>query len=231
MSVKENLQRIKSSLPQHVCLVAVSKTHPVELILEAYHSGQRIFGENKVQELLPKYEQLPKDIEWHLIGHLQSNKVKFIAPFISLIHSVDSLQLLREINKQAAKNNRVISCLLQVHIAEEETKFGLSYGECEALLNSEELDALKNVKITGLMGMATNTDDETQIKKEFGKLKNFFKTHSQLITHNSGLTTLSMGMSSDYKIAVEEGSTMIRVGSTIFGSRHYPTNQQHPTPN
>lgn len=222
MSILENLHKIKSSLPANVTLVVVTKTHPVERIMEVYTSGHKIVGENKVQEMLDKYEQLPKDIEWHLIGHLQSNKVKFIASFVSLIHSVDSLKLLQEINKQAQKNNRVINCLLQVYIANEETKFGLSFEETELLLHSEELKQLQNIKIVGLMGMATNTDNKEQLKTEFQSLKQFFSKHQQLITHNLSLITLSMGMSSDYPIAIAEGSTMIRVGSSIFGQRNYP---------
>jgi len=218
VSVKNNLLEIKRDLPENVTLVAVSKTHPASAIMEAYEAGHKIFGENKVQELVEKYEELPKDIEWHLIGHLQTNKVKFIAPFVSLIHSVDSLKLLQEINKQALKNNRVINCLLQIYIANEETKFGLSFAEAEQLIASEEFKQLKNIHITGLMGMATNTEDLKQIRNEFHSLKNFFE---KLNTKGSGLSTLSMGMSSDYKIAIEEGSNMIRVGSTIFGNRTY----------
>jgi pyridoxal phosphate enzyme (YggS family) len=185
--------------------------------MEAYNTGQRIFGENKVQELVAKYEILPKDISWHLVGHLQTNKVKYIAPFVSLIHAVDSLKLLQEINKQAEKNNRIIDCLLQIHIAVEETKFGLSYEECSALLNSLQQNSLSNVRIVGLMGMATNTDDETKIKSEFQKLREYFQSIKSV--HNY-LQVLSMGMSSDYKIALEVGSTMIRVGSSIFGTRN-----------
>lgn len=221
MSIAENLLRIKSALPDKVTLVAVSKTHPAEAVKEAYLAGQTVFGENKVQELVPKYEALPKDIEWHLIGHLQSNKVKYIAPFVSMIHSVDSLSLLKEINRQAQKNGRVINCLLQMHIAEEETKYGLSFDECETLLASEEFRAMKNVCITGMMGMATNTGDEHQVRKEFRSLNEFFSRHLSEQTANFKPAVLSMGMSSDYRIAVEEGSTMIRIGSTIFGSRDY----------
>ena len=222
MSIAGNLHKIKSALPPQVALVVVTKTHPVERLMEVYDSGHKLFGENKVQEMVDKYEQLPKDIEWHLIGHLQSNKVKFIAPFVSLIHSVDSLKLLEEINKQAQKNNRVINCLLQIYIANEETKFGLSFEEAEHLLYSEELKQLKNIKITGLMGMATNTGDQEQIRSEFRSLKDFFDKLKQL----SNLPTfqpsnLSMGMSSDYPIAIEEGSTMVRIGSSIFGERNY----------
>jgi pyridoxal phosphate enzyme (YggS family) len=216
MSISENLNKIKSSLPSHVTLVVVTKTHPVEKLMEVYNAGHFIFGENKVQEMVDKYEVLPKDIQWHLIGHLQTNKVKYIAPFVSLIHSVDSLKLLKEINKQALKNNRVINCLLQIYIANEETKFGLDYNEAEALLHSDELRQLKNIQITGLMGMATNTDNRQQIAAEFHTLGNFFK---RLQTLNPQLQTLSMGMSSDYAIAIENGSNLIRVGSSIFGAR------------
>lgn len=216
--IKDNLLAIKNSIPPHVTLIAVSKTNPNQAILEAYKAGQRIFGENKVQELVEKYESLPKDIEWHMIGHLQTNKVKYIAPFVKLIHGVDSLKLLQEINKRAEQNNRIIDCLLQVHIAKEETKFGFDEGEILELLQSNEFNSLKNIKIIGLMGMATNTTDELQIRKEFKSLRNLF---SKLNTHHPALTTLSMGMSSDYKIAIEEGSTMIRVGSSIFGARNY----------
>ncbi|MDF2436436.1 MAG: YggS family pyridoxal phosphate-dependent enzyme [Bacteroidota bacterium] len=219
MSIAENLFEIKSSLPKDVTLIAVTKTHPPEKLMEVYDAGHRIFGENKVQEMVDKYEALPKDIQWHLIGHLQTNKVKYIAPFVSLIHSVDSLKLLQEINKQALKNNRIIDCLLQIYIANEETKFGLSFEEAEALISSEQLKDLKNIKVTGFMGMASNTDDQEQIRREFRSLKSFFTKHSPFLTFNFSLLTLSMGMSSDYSIAIEEGSNMIRVGSAIFGKR------------
>lgn len=223
--VKENILKFKNLLPQHVNLVAVSKTQPAIAVSEAYQTGHRVFGENKVQELVAKYNELPKDIQWHLIGHLQTNKVKYIAPFISLIHSVDSLKLLQEINKQAAKNNRVIDCLLQLYIANEETKFGLSYEEADLLLSSEEFKQLKNIRIVGLMGMATNTTNAAQIRNEFHSLKNFFNMIRSLNltrgTENVELKILSMGMSSDYQIAIEEGSNMIRVGSIIFGERNY----------
>lgn len=217
MSVAYNIKKIKDSLPIGVKLVVVTKTHPSEKILETYNAGHKIFGENRVQELVEKQKQLPKDIEWHLIGHLQANKVKQIAPFVNLIHSVDSLKLLKEINKRAEKENRVIDCLLQIYIAEEETKFGLSFEEAEELLHSEEFKQLKNIRITGLMGMATLTDNEDQIKNEFRSLKTFY---DKLKTKNPALTILSMGMSSDYKIAIEEGSNLIRVGSAVFGNRH-----------
>lgn len=216
MPVKENLIQLKNSLPSHVTLVAVSKTKPNEAILEAYEAGQRDFGENYVQELVDKHEQLPKDINWHFIGHLQSNKVKYIAPFVYLIHGVDSVKLLQEINKQAQKNDRVINCLLQIYIAQEETKFGLSFEECEIFLRSELFSQLKNVKILGFMAMASNTGDQDQIRKEFHSLKEFA---SRSLTLNFEPLVLSFGMSSDYKIAIEEGSNMIRIGSSIFGER------------
>ena len=218
MNITKNLQQIKASIPEHVTLVAVSKTKPNEAISEAYQAGQRVFGENKVQELTEKYESLPKDIEWHMIGHLQSNKVKYIAPFVSLIHGVDSFKLLKEINKRAAQNERVINCLLQIHIAEEDTKFGFDEKEVIELIKSEAFQHLKNIKVVGLMGMATFTDDENQIRKEFKSLKNLF---DKLQISNHQFQILSMGMSGDYQIAIEEGSTMIRVGSSIFGERNY----------
>lgn len=221
MTISNNFNHIKDSLPANCRLIAVSKTHPVEVLQEAYDSGIKVFGENKVQELLTKYDKLPHDIEWHLIGHLQRNKVKYIAPFISLIHSVDSLALLKEIDKEAAKNNRVIPVLLQIHIAEEETKFGLSFDEATALLHSEELKSLQHILIKGLMGMATNTTDEVHIKMEFRKLKQFFDSLKGVTLPNVKLEELSMGMSSDYKVAAEEGSTMVRIGSAIFGQRNY----------
>lgn len=219
MSITQNLQHIKSTLPEHVTLVAVSKTKPVSDLMEAYNAGQRVFGENYVQELVDKQPQLPKDVAWHFIGHLQSNKVKYIAPFVSLIHGVDSLKLLQEINKQALKNNRVIECLLQVFIAEEESKFGLDETELRAILSSEELRNLKNIKIVGLMGMSTFTDNQAQVKKEFQNLKAVFDKYKTLKTENCDLKTLSMGMSGDYQLAIECGSTMVRIGSSIFGVR------------
>ena len=221
MSITQNLQHIKSTLPEHVTLVAVSKTKPVSDLMEAYNAGQRVFGENYVQELVDKQPQLPKDVAWHFIGHLQSNKVKYIAPFVSLIHGVDSLKLLQEINKQALKNNRVIDCLLQVYIAEEESKFGLDETELRAILSSEELKNLKNIKIVGLMGMSTFTDNQAQVKKEFQNLKAVFDKYKTLKTENCDLKTLSMGMSGDYQLAIECGSTMVRIGSSIFGTRNY----------
>jgi PLP dependent protein len=214
MSIVGNLLQIRSTLPTQVTLIAVSKTKPNELILEAYASGQKDFGENYVQELCDKYEQLPKDIRWHFIGHLQSNKVKNIAPFVYLIHGVDSFKLLKEINKEAKKNNRTINCLLQLFITNEKTKFGLSFEEADAILTSDELKQLTNVSIKGFMAMASNTDNEDQIRSEFRSVKTFATKYPQL-------SVLSYGMSSDRNIAIEEGSTMIRVGSSIFGERNY----------
>lgn len=219
MAIKNNLFDIKSSLPSHVSLVAVSKTKPISSLMEAYNAGQRIFGENKIQEMTEKWEQMPKDIEWHMIGHVQTNKVKYMAEYVSLIHGVDSLKLLQEINKQAAKHNRVIDCLLQMYIAEEESKFGLDEKELEDILQSDEFKSLQNIKVTGLMGMATFTDSQTQIQKEFLKLKTIFDIYQKPTTYNQQLTTLSMGMSGDYKLAIESGSTMVRIGSSIFGNR------------
>ncbi|MCR8560588.1 YggS family pyridoxal phosphate-dependent enzyme [Mucilaginibacter sp. BJC16-A38] len=221
MSIAENIKSLKKETELiNVILIAVSKTKPVNEVLEAYQTGQRLFGENMVQELVEKYEQLPKDIEWHLIGHLQSNKVKYIAPFISMIQSVDSLKLLQEINKHAEKNNRVIDCLLQVYIADEETKFGLGFDEVIELLRSEEFTSLKHIRIRGLMGIATNTDSEKQIKEEYYELKTFFDGIKQsFFRKDDKFDTLSMGMSSDYKLAIEQGSNMVRLGSTIFGQR------------
>lgn len=221
MSIKDNLHKIKSSLPPHVTLIVVTKTHPVEKLMEVYNAGHKIFGENKVQEMADKYEKLPKDIDWHMIGHLQSNKVKYIAPFVALIHSVDSLKLLQEINKQGKKNGRVINCLLQIYIANEETKFGLSFTEAKELIASSELKELKNIKITGFMGMATNTGKKEQITNEFKALKQFYDEFSSVSTNNLELKNLSMGMSSDYLRAIDNGSTMVRLGSIIFGERSY----------
>ena len=220
MSIQSNLQNIKSTLPEHVTLVAVSKTKPVPDLMEAYNAGQRIFGENKIQEMADKWEQMPKDIEWHMIGHVQTNKVKFMAPFVSLIHGVDSLKLLEEINKQALKNNRIIDCLLQIYIAEEESKFGLDEEELSALLASPTFKQMKNIRIVGLMGMATFTDNQNQIKKEFTHLKTIFDNLStKPKTQNLEPKTISMGMSGDYQLAIECGSTMVRIGSSIFGGR------------
>lgn len=216
MSIAQNLTKIKSQLPAHVTLVAVSKTKPVADLMEAYHAGQRIFGENYVQELVEKHEALPKDIQWHFIGHLQSRKVKQLAPFVSLIHGVDSFKLLQEINKQAANNNRIIDCLLQIHIADEETKFGLDEEELNDIVTSDDFKNLENIRIVGLMGMATFTENQNQIEKEFNHLKTIF---DKLRTQNSELKTLSMGMSGDFPLAISCGSTMVRIGSSIFGSR------------
>lgn len=218
MSIQDNLKAIKTELPEGVTLVAVSKTKTNEAIMEAYEAGQRVFGENKVQEMTQKWETLPKDIEWHMIGHLQRNKVKYMAEFVSLVHGVDSLRLLQEINKQAQKHNRVIPCLLQMHIAEEDTKFGLDESELQELVQSETFKAMENIKVVGLMGMATYTSDETQVKKEFAHLKAIFDSLKQEL---SDISVLSMGMSGDYTLAIEEGSTMVRIGSSIFGSRNY----------
>ena len=216
MSISDNLINIKKTLPHSVTLVAVSKTKPVEAIQEAYDAGQRIFGENKIQEMAAKYELLPKDIKWHMIGHLQSNKVKYMAHFVDLIHGVDSLKTLKEINKQATKHNRVIDCLLQARIAQEDTKFGLPFSEIEQILDSNELKELRNIKIIGVMAMASFTADETQVKNEFNSLSTFFK---KLTSNNQQLTTLSIGMSGDYIVAIESDSTMVRIGSAIFGLR------------
>lgn len=217
MSIATNLQSIKNKLPTHVTLVAVSKTKSNDKIMEAYNTGHRVFGENKIQEMVSKWQALPKDIHWHMIGHVQRNKVKYMAEFVSLIHGVDSLKLLKEIDKQAKKYNRTINCLLQMHIAEEETKFGLDKDELDALIKSEEFNQLQNIHITGLMGMATFTDDENQIRKEFQNLKCVYDEISNLLPN---ISILSMGMSGDYTIAIEEGSTMVRIGSSIFGSRN-----------
>ncbi|NHM02159.1 YggS family pyridoxal phosphate-dependent enzyme [Flavobacterium difficile] len=218
MKIKENLTEIKSQLPAHVTLVAVSKTKPVSDLMEAYNAGQRIFGENKIQEMTEKWEQMPKDIEWHMIGHVQTNKVKFMAEYVSLIHGVDSLKLLQEINKQAKKHNRIIDCLLQIHIAEEETKFGLNEEELNEIFEILKQVQYDNIRIVGLMGMATFTDNQSQIEKEFNHLKAIF---DKLQTSNSQLQTLSMGMSGDYQLAISCGSTMVRIGSSIFGNRNY----------
>ena len=218
MSIAENIRQIETQIGTQTQLVAVTKTKPLALLQEAYDAGCKQFGENKVQEMVEKYEALPKDIAWHLIGHLQTNKVKYISPFVALIHSVDSLKLLQEINKQAAKHGRVIDCLLQIYIAQEETKFGLSEAEAEALLDSDEVKSLANVRIVGLMGMASNVADDAQIRQEFMGLKTFFDRLNNNAP-NPKFSTLSMGMSGDYQIAAQEGSTLVRVGSAIFGSR------------
>lgn len=221
MDISTRLEKIISDIPDGVKLVAVSKTKSVDLIMEAYNTGQRIFGENRVQELIEKHPILPDDIEWHYIGHLQTNKVKYLAPFVDMIHAVDSIKLLAEIDKQARKNNRVISCLLQVHIADEETKFGLNEEELADIMKDLPNMKFENVRISGLMGMATYTDDEDQVRREFRNLKSIFKRiEDEFSDILYDFSELSMGMSGDYPIAVEEGSTMIRVGSLIFGSRH-----------
>ena len=220
MSIAENLNNIKSTLPANVSLVAVSKTKPIDDLMEAYNAGQRIFGENKIQEMTEKWQQMPKDIEWHMIGHVQSNKIKFMIPYVKLIHGVDSLKLLKEINRLAIKWRKQINVLLQVYIAEEETKFGLNETELDEIFQFiQNDDSLTNVKITGLMGMASFTENKDQIRKEFTYLKSLFDKYSQLNTVNCQLNTLSMGMSGDYELAIECGSTMIRVGSSIFGGR------------
>jgi len=213
MGIKKNLEKLRNSIPKEITLVAVSKTKPISDILVAYESGQRIFGENKVQELEVKHTKLPSDIEWHMIGHLQSNKVKYIAPFISLIHAVDSLKLLKEINRRAKQNNRIINCLLQVHIASERTKFGFEINEINEIL--DESNKLENICIKGLMGMATFTEEKSQLNSEFTKINNLFKK-----IKNKKISTLSIGMSGDYELAINNGSTMIRIGSTIFGNRN-----------
>ena len=217
MSIQKNLKRIETTIPANVTLVAVPKTKPVEDLQEAYAAGMRDFGENKIQEMCDKYEILPKDIRWHMIGHVQTNKVKYMAPFVHLIHGVDSLKLLKEIHKQAEKNNRVIDVLLQQFIADEETKFGLDKEEIQHIMQ-EEIQHLPNVRVVGLMGMATFTDDEKQIRNEFKTLKSNFDS---LKNNFYNLTVLSMGMSGDYQVAIEEGSTMVRIGSSIFGHRNY----------
>ena len=229
MSIADNIKSLKLETGEiKVALLAVSKTKPAADIQQAYDAGQRLFGENHVQEMVEKYEQLPKDIEWHLIGHLQTNKVKYIAPFVGMIQSIDSIKLLQEINKQAVKNKRVIDCLLQIYIADEETKFGLGFDEAIELLRSEEFAALKNVRIRGLMGIATNTDSERQIKDEYYELKTLFDgIKVTFFRKEESFDIVSMGMSSDYKIAIEQGSNMVRLGSTIFGNRvikHFKNN-------
>ena len=221
MSISKNLLHIKSTLPEDVTLVAVSKTKPVPDLMEAYNVGQRIFGENKIQDMVDKYETMPKDIEWHMIGHVQRNKVKYMAPFVALIHGVDNFKLLAEINKQAQKHDRTIDCLLQIKIASEDSKFGLSPKNASEILQSEGFSALKNIRITGVMGMATFTDDEPQVETEFKLLKSTFDNLKEIHTSNTAFTTISMGMSGDYKLAIQSGSTMVRVGSSIFGLRNY----------
>ena len=220
--MSENLEKVKHTIPSHVKLVAVSKTKTVEKILGIYNSGHKIFGENKVQELTTKFQALPQDIEWHMIGHLQTNKVRYIAPFVSIIHSVDSLKLLQVIDKEAKKNNRIIQCLFQIKIAKEITKYGLSVPEAHYILESKDYKELKNVQVTGLMGMATYTDDEGETRKEFRTLAGVFKDiKNKYFSTDKSFKELSMGMSHDYKIAIEEGSTIVRIGSLIFGERTY----------
>ncbi len=218
MSVSENIKRIKAEIPSQVTLVAISKTKPNKDILEAYEAGQRIFGENKIQEMAEKWEELPKDIQWHMVGHVQRNKVKYMAPFVELIHAVDSLKLLKEINKQAKKNERTINCLLQIKIAEEDSKFGIDVEGAREILSSEAFLEMSHVKVVGLMGMATLTESETKIRQEFSFLRSTFE---DLKKQQKDFTTLSMGMSGDYKIAIECGSNMVRIGSSIFGERDY----------
>ena len=221
MSIKQNLNNIKSQLPDHVTLVAVSKTKPVSDLMQAYEAGQRIFGENKIQEMADKWETMPKDIQWHMIGHVQRNKVKYMADFVDLIHGVDSLKLLKEINKEAIKHNRVINCLLQIKIAKEDSKFGLSAEEAKTVISSDEFSELKNIKVIGLMGMATFTDNMQQVENEFKFLKHTFDDLKSKRLDNFNLETLSIGMSGDYPLAIDCGSTMVRIGSSIFGSRNY----------
>ena len=218
MSISKNIKKYQGSLPKNITLVAVSKTKPVSSLLQAYDAGQRVFGENKIQEMASKWEEMPKDIQWHMIGHVQTNKVKYMAPFVDLIHTVDSLKLLREINKQAAKHDRVINCLLQIKIAEEEHKFGLDHHDALLLLAKDIQATLPHVSIVGLMGMASFTDNKTQIETEFKKLSTL---HQKFIKQHPQLTVLSMGMSSDYTLALDHGSTMVRIGSSIFGARNY----------
>lgn len=218
MSIKDDLKHIKSTLPDQVSLVAVSKTKPVSDLMEAYDAGQRIFGENKIQEMAEKHEQMPKDIQWHMIGHVQTNKVKYMAEFVSLIHGVDSYKLLKEINKQAKKHDRIIDCLLQIKIAQEDSKFGISPEGASALVKSDAFSELKHINVVGVMGMATFTDNKEQVESEFKCLKSTFE---DLKTQDSGLKIISMGMSGDYQLAIECGSNMIRVGSRIFGTRNY----------
>lgn len=220
MDIGKNISEIKESLPPVTKLIAVTKTKSPEVILEAYRAGHKVFGENKAQELLQKFEELPKDIEWHFIGHLQSNKAKYITPFVKMIHGIDSFKILKAVNKEAKKNDRVVSCLLQFHIAQESTKFGLDEEEVKEMLNSETFSTLKNVSIAGVMGMATYTDDHSQVRNEFRKLKEiFFRLKNDFFSGNPEFREISMGMSDDYQIAVEEGSTIVRIGSKIFGSR------------
>lgn len=226
MDIKENLNRIKTTLPEGVRLVAVSKTHPVEMLMEAYDAGQRIFGENKVQEMTAKSQVLPTDIEWHFIGHVQSNKIRLMAPYVSVIQGVDNYDKLAEIDRQAARFNRHITCLLQLHIATEETKFGFSADECTAMLDEGKWKELKNITIGGVMGMASNTDDEAQVLGEFRRLKQIFDTFKEkYFNESTDFNTISAGMSGDYQLAIREGSNMVRIGSSIFGERNYNLNK------
>lgn len=220
--IKENLNIVRATVPSNVTLIAVSKTKPVSDLQEAYDAGQRIFGENKALEMRDKHQVLPEDIKWHFIGHLQTNKIKYIAPFVTLIHAIDSLSLLEAVNKEAVKNNRIIDCLLQFHIAQEDTKFGLDIEEAKALLESDSFKNLKNINICGVMGMATFTDNAAQVRCEFKSLKNIFDAlKEEYFKDNDSFKEISMGMSDDYPIAIEEGATMVRVGSKIFGARNY----------
>lgn len=221
MSIQQNLNNLKSKLPEHVTLVAVSKTKPISDLMEAYNAGQRIFGENKIQEMVDKHENMPDDVEWHMIGHVQRNKVKHMAAFVSLIHGVDNLKLLKEINKQAKKHDRIIDCLLQIKIASEDSKFGMSPDEASEILQSNTFSELQHIKVIGVMGMATFTDDMNQIENEFKLLKTTFENLKEVQTANSKLEIISMGMSGDYELAIDCGSNMIRVGSSIFGERNY----------
>ena len=222
MTIKEEIAKITAELPKGVRLIAVSKFHPAEAVMEAYEAGQRLFGENKVQEMVAKQEVLPKDIEWHFIGHLQTNKVKYIAPFVTMIHSIDSLHLLTEVNRQAEKVGRVINVLLQIHIAHEETKFGMTFDECRALLNEGTWKQLNHVRICGLMGMATFTDDMGQVEREFTGLQAFFEElKGNWFADDTAFKELSMGMTDDYPIAIRHGSTFVRIGTLIFGERNY----------
>ena len=221
MSIQTNLKQIQNTIPSNVTLVAVSKTKPIELLQEVYNAGQRVFGENKIQEMSEKHDAMPKDVEWHMIGHVQRNKVKYMAEYVSLIHGVDSFKLLQEINKQALKHNRIINCLLQIKIAQEDTKAGMTIEEAKAILQSEELSNLKNIKIIGLMGMASFSKNQQQVTTEFNYLSNSFDQLKEIKTNNCELKTISMGMSGDYELAINCGSTMVRVGSSIFGVRNY----------
>lgn len=221
MQIASKLQKIKDNIPESVKLVAVSKTKPNEIIMEAYEAGQRVFGENKTQDLIRKYPELPQDIEWHFIGHLQTNKVKYLVPFIAMIEAVDSLKLLKEINKQASKIDRNIKCLLQFHIASEDTKFGLDLSEAEQILDSEQFAQLHNIHICGVMGMATYTDEETVLRKEFSQLRSYFNILKDKYFHkDKAFKEISMGMSDDFLVAIDEGSTIVRVGTAIFGARN-----------